>query len=272
MKKIISLLICIVLFASLMPLHVSAADSADFKIAVISQNDKTVSITFDFVSGTAFSAFDFQIKYNDVKLTLDKCEKGEGFKDFQKYLIEKSETIISSVNSDSNPIKGSMASIEGFKIINKSGSILKMTFTKVPGTKLTKTDIEVKISNCQTASFTNIKTTVTTDLTEQQNQTQGEGENSSNPSQGVSADDVEQNQGNNQQNQTNDDKEQNEAQNNGSDNNQPEQAENEQKESNKDESSSKKIIIIIAAVACAAGVGAVIIVFIKNSKKPENKI
>ena len=70
MKKIISLLICVMLLAVALPFSAFAADSADFKLSVVAQDDKSVTIEFSFVGGTGFSALDYEIKYNKVKLSL----------------------------------------------------------------------------------------------------------------------------------------------------------------------------------------------------------
>lgn len=273
MKKIISLLICVMLLAAALPLSAFAADSADFKLSVVAQDDKSVTIEFSFVGGTGFSALDYEIKYNKVKLSLKEqdCKKGSGLTAFNKYASEKSGmSPIVSINATKNPILGAFASIEPFKAINGDGSLAKIKFSKIPGTKLTESDITVTIENCQTYEFKNISVSVTTDLTgsvtnanastEYAQNTSVDGKNDGTDSE--IGDSVQPSDGNSSGDSGSD-----ASQNGGDGSGDSSSAEKSLKES----SPLKKIIIIAAAVVCVAGIGTVVVLFVKNSKKNDGE-
>ena len=273
MKKIISLLICVMLLAAALPFSAFAADSADFKLSVVAQDDKSVTIEFSFVGGTGFSALDYEIKYNKVKLSLKEqdCKKGSGLTAFNEYASEKSGmSPIVSINSAKNPILGAFASIEPFKAINGDGSLAKIKFSKIPGTKLTESDITVTIENCQTYEFKDISVSVTTDLTgsvtnanastEYAQNTSVDGKNDGTDSE--IGESVQPSDGNSSGDSGSD-----ASQNGGDGSGDSSSAEKSLKES----SPLKKIIIIAAAVVCVAGIGTVVVLFVKNSKKNDGE-
>lgn len=269
MKKFISLLICVMLLAAALPFSAFAADSADFKLSVVAQDDKSVTVEFSFVGGTGFSALDYEIKYNKVKLSLKEqdCKKGSGLTSFSEYASEKSGmSPIVSINATKNPILGAFASIEPFKAINGDGSLAKIKFSKIPGTKLTESDITVTIENCQTYDFKDISVSVTTDLTgsatnanastEYAQNTSVDGKNDGTDSE--IGESVQPSDGNSSGDSGSD-----ASQNGGNGSGDSSSAEKSVKES----SPLKKIIIIAAAVVCVAGIGTVVVLFVKNSKK-----
>ena len=273
MKKIISLLICVMLLAAALPFSAFAADSADFKLSVVAQDDKSVTIEFSFVGGTGFSALDYEIKYNKVKLSLKEqdCKKGSGLAAFNEYASEKSGmSPIVSINAAKNPILGAFASIEPFKAINGDGSLAKIKFSKIPGTKLTESDITVTIENCQTYEFKDISVSVTTDLTgsvtnanastEYAQNTSVDGKNDGTDSE--IGESVQPSDGNSSGDSGSD-----ASQNGGDGSDDSSSAEKSLKES----SPLKKIIIIAAAVVCVAGIGTVVVLFVKNSKKNDGE-
>lgn len=273
MKKIISLLICVMLLAAALPFSAFAADSADFKLSVVAQDDKSVTIEFSFVGGTGFSALDYEIKYNKVKLSLKEqdCKKGSGLIAFNEYASEKSGmSPIVSINAAKNPILGAFASIEPFKAINGDGSLAKIKFSKIPGTKLTESDITVTIENCQTYEFKDISVSVTTDLTgsvtnanastEYAQNTSVDGKNDGTDSE--IGESVQPSDGNSSGDSGSD-----ASQNGGDGSGDFSSAEKGLKES----SPLKKIIIIAAAVVCVAGIGTVVVLFVKNSKKNDGE-
>ena len=273
MKKIISLLICVMLLAAALPFSAFAADSADFKLSVVAQDDKSVTIEFSFVGGTGFSALDYEIKYNKVKLSLKEqdCKKGSGLTAFNEYASEKSGmSPIVSINAAKNPILGAFASIEPFKAINGDGSLAKIKFSKIPGTKLTESDITVTIGNCQTYEFKDISVSVTTDLTgsvtnanastEYAQNTSVDGKNDGTDSE--IGESVQPSDGNSSGDSGSD-----ASQNGGDGSGDSSSAEKSLKES----SPLKKIIIIAAAVVCVAGIGTVVVFFGKNSKKNDGE-
>lgn len=273
MKKIISLLICVMLLAAALPFSAFAADSADFKLSVVAQDDKSVTIEFSFVGGTGFSALDYEIKYNKVKLSLKEqdCKKGSGLTAFNEYASEKSGmSPIVSINAAKNPILGAFANIEPFKAINGDGSLAKIKFSKIPGTKLTESDITVTIENCQTYEFKNISVSVTTDLTgsvtnanastEYAQNTSVDGKNDGTDSE--IGESVQPSDGNSSGGSGSD-----ASQNGGDGSGDSSSAEKSLKES----SPLKKIIIIAAAVVCVAGIGTVVVLFVKNSKKNDGE-
>ena len=269
MKKIISLLICVMLLAAALPLSAFAADSADFKLSVVAQDDKSVTVEFSFVGGTGFSALDYEIKYNKVKLSLKEqdCKKGSGLISFSEYAAEKSGmSPIVSINATKNPILGAFASIEPFKAINGDGSLAKIKFSKIPGTKLTESDITVTIENCQTYEFKDISVSVTTDLTGSAANTNVSTEYAQNTSVDGKNDGTDSEIGESVQpsdGSSNGDSGSDASQNGGDGSGDSSSAEKSVKES----SPLKKIIIIAAAVICVAGIGTVVVLFVKNSKK-----
>ena len=273
MKKIISLLICVMLLAAALPFSAFAADSADFKLSVVAQDDKSVTVEFSFVGGTGFSALDYEIKYNKVKLSLKEqdCKKGSVLTAFNEYASEKSGmSPIVSINAAKNPILGAFASIEPFKAINGDGSLAKIKFSKIPGTKLTESDITVTIENCQTYEFKDISVSVTTDLTgsvtnanastEYAQNTSVDGKNDGTDSE--IGESVQPSDGNSSGDSGSD-----ASQNGGDGSGDSSSAEKSLKES----SPLKKIIIIAAAVVCVAGIGTVVVLFVKNSKKNDGE-
>lgn len=273
MKKIISLLICVMLLAAALPFSAFAADSADFKLSVVAQDDKSVTVEFSFVGGTGFSALDYEIKYNKVKLSLKEqdCKKGSGLTAFNEYASEKSGmSPIVSINAAKNPILGAFASIEPFKAINGDGSLAKIKFSKIPGTKLTESDITVTIENCQTYDLKYISVSVTTDLTgsatnanastEYAQNTSVDGKNDGTDSE--IGESVQPSDGNSSGDSGSD-----ASQNGGDGSGDSSSAEKSLKES----SPLKKIIIIAAAVVCVAGIGTVVVLFVKNSKKNDGE-
>lgn len=274
MKKIISLLICVMLLAAALPFSAFAADSADFKLSVVAQDDKSVMVEFSFVGGTGFSALDYEIKYNKVKLSLKEqdCKTGSGLTAFSKYTAEKSGmSPITSINATKNPILGAFASIEPFKAINGDGSLAKIKFSKIPGTKLTESDITVKITNCANYDLKDISVSVTTDLTgsatnanvstEYAQNTSVDGKNDGTDSEiGESV----QPSGENSNGDSGSDASQNSGSSGSGDSLSAEK-------SVKESSPLKKIIIIAAAVVCVAGIGTVVVLFVKNSKKNDGE-
>lgn len=273
MKKIISLLICVMLLAAALPFSAFAADSADFKLSVVAQDDKSVTIEFSFVGGTGFSALDYEIKYNKVKLSLKEqdCKKGSGLTAFNEYASEKSGmSPIVSINAAKNPILGAFASIEPFKAINGDGSLAKIKFSKIPGTKLTESDITVTIENCQTYEFKNISVSVTTDLTGSVTNANASTEYAQNTSVDGKNDGTDSEIGENVQpsdGNSSGDSGSDASQNGGDGSGDSSSAEKSLKES----SPLKKIIIIAAAVVCVAGIGTVVVLFVKNSKKNDGE-
>ena len=270
MKKFLSAVLTAAVLSLCFILPSFAAQSADFKITLAEQSDKTVTVTFDFVSGTGFSALDFEIKYNNVKLTLNECDYGDGFTAFQKYLSENNSTSISNINDKVNPIKVAMAMLKPFKAV-KGGSLVKMSFSKIPGTKLSENDITVKITNCQTADFKDIAVSVTTDLgssgSSGSNSTQypqmtsvdsAVGENDSEIGEAPAESSSASQQGESTPAQT-------------QDNSLPQSqisAEDSAAQS-ADSSNVRTAIIIAAAVLCLAGIGTVIVMYIKNKKRKD---
>lgn len=270
MKKFLSAVLTAAVLSLCLILPSFAAQSADFKITLAEQSDKAVTVTFDFVSGTGFSALDFEIKYNNVKLTLNECDYGDGFTAFQKYLSENNSTSISNINDKVNPIKVAMAMLKPFKAV-KGGSLVKMSFSKIPGTKLSENDITVSVTNCQTADFKDIAVSVTTDLgssgSSGGNSTQypqmtsvdsAVGENNSEIGEAPAESGSASQQGESSVSQT-------------ADNSLPQSQTSAQDSPAQSTGSSniKTAVIIVAAVLCLAGVGTVIVMYFKNKKRKD---
>lgn len=164
-KKIMAAILCVLMIGVCVPFTVSAENSASFKICVASQDSKSVVVTLDFAGGTGFSAFDADIEYNNLKLSLEDCQFASGFAAFKQYSDKNNGAMIYDANSNANPVKVSIATTEPFKIINKDGAILKLKFSKIKDANISEDDITLKIENCQTSDFEDIKTSVAYDLT-----------------------------------------------------------------------------------------------------------
>lgn len=149
---------------SFVPFNVSAAESADFKICVAEQDEKSVTITLDFVGGTGFSAFDASIDFNNLKLTLEDCQFASGFASFKEYIEGEGGMTIFNANSKEDPIKISIATTVPFKKINNDGAILKIKFSKIAGVNVSDDDISLSIENCQNSDFTDIKANIAYDF------------------------------------------------------------------------------------------------------------
>ena len=177
-KKITSVLICIIIAAMTLPLTVSAADSASFRVRLAEQTDKTATVFVEFTDGTGFCALDFEVKYNSLKLKLTEAKLGSGYKLFRDAQEEKGSQIIGSINPDSNPIKLSVATLEPFAKVNNDGILMRMAFSKIGGTKVSESDVTLSVTNCQTKDMKDITASVSYDMdsavsgdSEQPNQT-----------------------------------------------------------------------------------------------------
>lgn len=152
------------MIASLIPFTVSAADSAAFKICVSSQDSKSVTITLDFSDGEGFCALDANIKFNNLKLSLEDCQFASGFAAFKNYADKQNGAMMFDVNDKDNPVKVSIATTVPFQKINNDGSILKIRFSKIEGANIAESDISLTIDNCANIDFESIKASVSYDL------------------------------------------------------------------------------------------------------------
>ena len=164
MKKIVSVFICLVMVLSLIPFTVSAADSIDFKLRLKEETDSTVTLTIDYDGGTGFSALDFEVTYDRAKLQADTFQEGKGYEAFAKKIKKDGQISICELNSRANPLRASIANTVGFSVTDGKKSVVEMKFIKAQGTKFSKEDINVEFTNCQTASFTDIKVSFAYDL------------------------------------------------------------------------------------------------------------
>lgn len=153
------------MIASLVPFTVNAADSAAFKICVAAQDSKSITVTLDCTNNAGFCAFDASLKYNNLKLSLEDCQFASGFAAFKKYVDSQSGLTIFNANSDINPVKISIATTVPFKVIDGDGAIIKIKFSKIENAKISESDIELTVDNCQNGNFEDIKTSVSYDLT-----------------------------------------------------------------------------------------------------------
>ena len=164
-KKILSGLLCAILILAFVPFTVSAADSADFKLCVASQDDKSVTITLDFEKGTGFNAFDASIEYNSLKLSLVSCQFASGFAAFKSSAEKQGGATIFNANDKENPIRVAIVTTAPFKKVNDDGALLKLKFSKIEGITLSDSDITLTIDNCQNSAGEDIKANVGYDLT-----------------------------------------------------------------------------------------------------------
>lgn len=163
-KKIASVLICILIIAMSVPFAASAANSASFKVRLAEQTDKTATVVVEFADGMGFGALDFEIKYNSLKLKLTEAKLGSGYKLFRDKVEEKGSQIIGSLNSESNPMKVSIATLEAFEKVDNDGVLVRMAFSKIGGTKVSESDVKLTITNCQTTGLKDITASVSYDM------------------------------------------------------------------------------------------------------------
>ena len=256
MKKIASVMICLVMVLSLLPFTVSAADEINFALRIEEETEKEVTLVLDYDGGVGFSALDIDITFDRIRLDLKSCEKGDGYAAFEKYLESNSHASICSVNSKENPIRVSMANTLGFKAIDGEKSVVKMKFAKVPGTKFAKEDVTFDFTNCQTASFTDIKVNFEYDLAApvENADNQNSSEDTTEYPQQTSADNA-----------------------NESDDDIKDDVKDESQESDgntittgatdeTDDSDKKPAVIIAVAAVCVAGIGVAVFMIIKKKK------
>lgn len=162
MKRFVSVLLT-VLMIIMLAVPVFAADTAKFRINVVSETDNEISITIDYEGGATFSCYDYELKYNAKKLSVKTAFDGAGFDAFSKETKMNGGAIISTINSNSNPIKGTCATTEPFKVVNGK-DLAVINFKKLSSDKVSNSDISLVFTNCQTADFKDVKTVVESDL------------------------------------------------------------------------------------------------------------
>ncbi len=257
MKKIVSVLICMIMLLSVIPLTASAADEARFTLRIKEETDKSLTLVIDFDGGTGFSALDFEVEYDRVRLQAKSCKKGDGYKAFEDSLNDMVSPIYSS-NANKNPLMFSMANISPFKITDGKKSIAEMVFTKVPGTKFEKDDVSVKFTNCQTVEFKDISVSFDYDLSEpvSTSATVSAEQDETDYAQEPSSDNVD------------GDSEIGEAVAGESENTDSDTAFENTDDSNADDGKNnvKTVVIIVASVLAVAGVGTIILVNFKKKK------
>ena len=162
MKKLISIfLMCVI--SVLLAVPCFAANVSKFNINVVSESNKEIKISIDYEGGTAFACYDFEIEYNTKKLNVSSAIEGTGWDNFAKNTKRNGGAVISTINSNVYPIKGTCATTEPFKVVDGKDLVV-VTFTKQTKDKIEASDITVKFTNCQTFDFQNIKASVTNSL------------------------------------------------------------------------------------------------------------
>lgn len=158
MKRFISVLL-VGMMLMLLAVPCFAADTAKFIVRVVSETNSEVVISVDYDGGASFACYDFELKYNEKKLSVKSAVDGDGYYAFEKNVKSNDGAAMSAINSKSNPIKATMATTEPFKAV-KGNDLVKVTFKKLSKDKITSSDISLKFTNCQTADFGNLKTDV----------------------------------------------------------------------------------------------------------------
>lgn len=257
MKKIVSVLICLVMVLSLIPFTVSAADEVKFTLRIQEETEKTVTLTLDYDGGTGFSALDFEVSFDRVRLQLKSCKKGAGYDAFEKELNENGGGSLYSYNSNTNPLMFSIANIEPFRATDGEKDIVRMTFTKMPGIKFAKEDVTVEFTNCQTSEFKDIKVSFDYDMTVPASTApQTSAENSTEYPQQPSSDNVEDNDSEIGDPLNSSDSSAADEENSP----QPQQED----DGDNDSSKTKTVIIIVATVVVLVGIAAVVLFKVKK--------
>lgn len=141
MKRFFSIVLSLTLMLT-MAVTAFAADSANFKVTLVSENKSQAVITIDYDGGSAYSCLDMEIVFSS-RLTIASTEKGSGLKNF----LAENENSISTSNVDGNRFISAFASIDPFKVV-KGKDLYKITLKKTSGGNLTKNDVKVNVTNC----------------------------------------------------------------------------------------------------------------------------
>lgn len=163
-KKITLVFISALIIIMSVPFAASAANTASFRVRLAEQTDKTATVVVEFADGMGFGALDFEVKYNSLKLKLTEAKLGSGYKLFRDAVEEKGLQIIGSMNSESNPIKVSMATLEAFQKTDNDGILARFSFSKIGGTKVSESDVKLTVTNCQTTGLKDITASVSYEM------------------------------------------------------------------------------------------------------------
>lgn len=162
MKRIASIIFSVFIFFTLL-LPAFAADSANFSIKVESQNDKQAVISINYDGGATFSCLDMEMTVDSAKLSVVNTENGAGLKSFREYAEGSGNAVMPIVNSNSTPVKFSLATTAAYKNV-KGTDIFLITLNKKSKSDISKADISLNITNCQTYEGKNVKTTVVSSI------------------------------------------------------------------------------------------------------------
>lgn len=159
MKRITYIIISTLIFL-MFTLPSFAADSAKFNVRIQSQNDKQAIIAIDFEGSATFACLDMEMKVNSSSLSANKGVVGDGFKAFRDYAEDNGYVAMGSANTQVNPIKFSVVTTSSYKNV-KGKDMFIITFDKKSNVAISKNDISLSITNCQTGEFKDVKTSVT---------------------------------------------------------------------------------------------------------------
>ncbi len=158
MKKILSLILCVVMLAATV-VTASAQSVAKFNITLVSETDSEAVITLDFDGGTGFSGLDFDMTVDSKKVKVVSAEKGAGFANFEK----QAGAAFALINTQITPVKATIATLNAFRVV-EGKDLFKITLKKLTKDKLDSDDVVINITNCVDAAQQPVTTSLTTDL------------------------------------------------------------------------------------------------------------
>ena len=146
MKKIFSVLLAFAIAFSL-AIPGFAAKAVKFSMKAVSETDSEIVVSVNYDGGASFNCIDFEMTYNEKKLKVTEAYDGDGMEAFSRETKKEGGAVISAINKDSTPIKGSMATINPFKVTG-GRDLFVVKFKKLSKDKVTADDIKIVFTNC----------------------------------------------------------------------------------------------------------------------------
>ncbi len=158
MKKILCFIsVCVMLMLS--TVTSSAAAESKFKLRLVSENDTQAVLSLDFAGGTSFSAIDFNVEVNTKKVKVTDIVDGKGMINFKI----QAQAAVSQPNIKGDIAMVTAAMIPGYRNVDGE-DLFVITLKKLTKETITADDIKIVFTNCQDATFGNIKPVVTYEL------------------------------------------------------------------------------------------------------------
>ena len=146
MKKVFSVLLAFAVAFSL-AIPGFAAKAVKFSLKAVSETDSEIVVSVNYEGGASFNCIDFEMTYNEKKLKVTEAYDGDGMDSFSRETKKEGGAVISAINKDTNPVKGSMATINPFKVVSGK-DLFTVKFKKLAKDKVTTDDLKIVFTNC----------------------------------------------------------------------------------------------------------------------------